>query len=108
MALQVRHDGLGITNPSKNVSTIYEASRLISDQKHESSPPLSHTPPLVLQTPSVGTRKRTCGIATFEIPHRPRKMVPYEGDCDGSGFLAKHVDQKQSLQASDSLTLVSL
>ena len=108
MALPVRHGGLGIINPSKNVSTIYEASRLISDQEHESSPPLSHTPPLVPQTPSVGTTKRTCGIATFEIPHRPRQRVPYEGDCDGSGFLAKHVDQKQSLQASDSLTLVSL
>ena len=25
MALPVRHGGLGITNPSKNVSTIYEA-----------------------------------------------------------------------------------
>ena len=31
MALLVRHGGLGITNPSKNVSTIYEASRKISE-----------------------------------------------------------------------------
>ena len=46
MALPVRHGGLSITNPSKNVSTIYEASRNISEpltilihqQSHTCSP----------------------------------------------------------------------
>ena len=73
-----------------------------------SSPPLPHTPLLLYLKPSVGTSKRICGIATFEIPHRARKRVSFEGDSDGSGFSAKHVEQKPRLQASDSLALVSL
>ena len=63
-----------------------------------------HTrPPLVPETPSVVTSKSICGITTFEIPHRPRKRVPFESDGDGSGFLAIHVEQKPRQQASDSL-----
>ena len=62
------------------------------ETKNMRFPPLPHTPPLVPQTLSIGTSKRICGIATFEIPHRPRKRVSFEGDGDGSGFSAKHVE----------------
>ena len=99
MALPVRHGGLGITNPSKNVSTIYEASRKISEpltilihqQSHTCSPEVKSIQIRAKNnTRSLRRQHETSAAATLKarLPYHLQRAITASTEKGASSWLS--------------------